>query len=197
MTKTTRRAVLTAIAALPMLSAKAYALTENQAIDLVNKMSADIKATVNSGKQDAAMYDAFEQLLMKYADMAIIARFALGAAARGASESEINAFIDAFAGYLSKKYGKQFPQFIGGDIKVVSAKADDRGVIVTAKASLKGQSPVSVDFHVSDRSGTPKAFNVIIEGVNLLTTERTEIGAMLDQQKGSIPNLTKALAARG
>jgi phospholipid transport system substrate-binding protein len=34
-------------------------------------------------------------------------------------------------------------------------------------------------------------FNFFIEGVNLLLTERTEIGAMLDQRNGNV----RALAA--
>ena len=33
-------------------------------------------------------------------------------------------------------------------------------------------------------------FNLVIEGVNMLTTERTEVGAMLDQAGGSVPKLT-------
>ena len=32
--------------------------------------------------------------------------------------------------------------------------------------------------------------NLVIEGVNMLTTERTEVGAMLDQAGGSVPKLT-------
>ena len=62
--------------------------------------------------------------------------------------------------------------------------------VVQSVAKLKGQSPFAVDFHVSDKSGSPKVFNLVIEGVNMLTTERTEVGAMLDQAGGSVPKLT-------
>ena len=44
-----------------------------------------------------------------------------------------------------------------------------------------------------DRGGKSLFFNLIIEGVNMLAAERTEIGAMLDQAGGSIPGLTKTL----
>ncbi|MBL4767352.1 MAG: ABC transporter substrate-binding protein, partial [Rhodobacteraceae bacterium] len=48
-------------------------------------------------------------------------------------------------------------------------------------------------FLVSDKSGKEKFFNMFIEGVNLLLTERTEIGAMLDRRKGNIDQMTADL----
>ncbi|MGE4325248.1 MAG: ABC transporter substrate-binding protein, partial [Pseudodonghicola sp.] len=44
-------------------------------------------------------------------------------------------------------------------------------------------------FHVSDRTGKELFFNIYIEGVNMLLTERTEIGSMLDARQGSIDKL--------
>ena len=56
-------------------------------------------------------------------------------------------------------------------------------------AHLRGESPFEVTFLVSDRSGKDKFFNLFIEGVNMLLTERTEIGAMLDKRRGDINGL--------
>ena len=56
-------------------------------------------------------------------------------------------------------------------------------------AYLRGQSPFEVTFHVSDRSGRDLFFNMFIEGVNLLLTERTEIGAMIDRNGGDIDKM--------
>lgn len=192
-TNTTRRSVLGAIAVLPFVGLPAFALTESQATDLVEKMSADIEKTVNSGRPDSVMFKEFGKLMDKYADMGIIAQFSLGPAARSASSSELRAYTSAFKGYIAKKYGQRFREFIGGEIKVKSARADKRGVVVQAQAVIRGSSPVAVDFHTSDRSGSPKVFNVVIEGINLLTTERTEIGALLDKQGGSMSKLTAEL----
>ena len=49
--------------------------------------------------------------------------------------------------------------------------------------------PFEVDFLVSDRSGRPLVFNLIIEGVNMLLAERQEIGALLDRNSGNIDAL--------
>ena len=45
---------------------------------------------------------------------------------------------------------------------------------VTSVAYLKGRSPMEVEWHVSDKSGQSRYFNIIIEGVNMLASERAE-----------------------
>ena len=60
-------------------------------------------------------------------------------------------------------------------------------------AFLQGESPFEVTFLVSDKSGSDKFFNIFIEGVNMLLTERTEIGAMLDRRGGNVGQLISDL----
>lgn len=189
----TRRAILFGAACLAILPAATAALTASTAESLVRNLVDDIQSTINSGKSDAAILKEFERLFARYADVPTIAQFALGVPARGASAAEMRAYTDAFATYIARKYGRRFQDFIGGTVTVKGTRADRNGImIVESTANLRGQSPFAVDFHVSDRSGSPRMFNVIIEGVNMLTTERTEIGALYDQAGRDIG----ALAAR-
>jgi phospholipid transport system substrate-binding protein len=46
---------------------------------------------------------------------------------------------------------------------------------------------------VSDKAGKSLFFNIIIEGVNMLASERAEVGAMLDKRKGDIDALIEDL----
>ena len=55
--------------------------------------------------------------------------------------------------------------------------------------------PFEVDFLVSEHSGQPLVFNLIIEGVNMLLVERQEIGALLDRNSGKIDALIRELKA--
>ena len=64
---------------------------------------------------------------------------------------------------------------------------------ISSIARLKGEAPFDLRWHVSDKSGSLRFFNLIIDGVNMLASERTEIGAMLDKQKGDVDALTAAL----
>jgi phospholipid transport system substrate-binding protein len=64
-------------------------------------------------------------------------------------------------------------------------------------AKAPGQAPYAVSFMVSDRSGADKFFDLLIEGVSLIKTEQTEIGAMLDRRGGSVARLTQDLKSMG
>ena len=112
-----------------------------------------------------------------------------GPAARQVSPQQFAAYKQAFQGYIGRKYGARFREFIGSKIEVTGAKPVKSFFVVTSVAKLNGRAPMQVEWHVSDKSGSARVFNLIIEGVNMLTTERTEVGAMLDQAGGSVAKL--------
>ncbi len=196
-TETNRRAVLGlglgAAAVLVLAPAAARALTVDQARALIDEVTGQVTKVINSGASEAQMLAKFEQIFATYADVAAIARSALGPAARQASPAQMKSFTKAYQGYISRKYGRRFREFIGGRIEVTSAHPLKSYYEVISTAYLQGEAPFDLRWHVSDKSGRNLFFNLIIEGVNMLSTERTEIGAMLDQQGGDIDKLIAQL----
>ncbi|MEO0937651.1 MAG: ABC transporter substrate-binding protein [Pseudomonadota bacterium] len=195
-TNLTRRTLLAGLAS-TAIAAPALALTENEARSLVGKLVGEINTVISSGKSEAGMIRDFEGIFNRYADVNIMAQYALGADGRSASGAQKRRFADVFAGYISRKYGKRFREFIGGRIEVRSARAIRAGYEIRTTAFLRGSSPFEVTFLVSDRSGSDKFFNMFIEGVNLLLTERTEIGALIDRNGGNIDAMIQDLSRLG
>lgn len=192
----TRRGFLlagAALAALMALPRASHALDTGAARALVDSVVAEINRVINSGKSESAMYGEFRQIFMRYADVPTIARSTLGPEARQASRQQLAAFTEAFSIYMARKYGARFREFIGGEIVVRNAQPVNTFVEVNGQAVLRGQAPFAVTFLVSDRSGSVKFFDLLIEGISLLKTERTEIGAMLDARRGNIDQLTADL----
>jgi phospholipid transport system substrate-binding protein len=171
----------------------ALALTVGDAKALIGKTVGEINAIIGSGKSQTAMYGDFERVFSRYADVPAIAQRALGPSARQASRPQMAAFTKAFQGYISRKYGSRFREFIGGSIEVTDARQLKSFYEVISVASLKGQAPFDVRWHVSDKSGRNLFFNIIIEGVNMLASEQAEIGAMLDKRKGNLDALIQDL----
>ena len=169
------------------------ALTVDQARGLIDKAIAEVNATINSGKTEQAMYGDFERIFLTYADVPTIARSALGVASKSASAAQMRAFTTAYTGYLSRKYGRRFREFIGGKIEVTDAKPYKSYFEVISTATLKGQAPFDLRWWVGDKSGRQLFFNIIIEGVNMLASERTEVGALLDQSGGNLDKLIATL----
>lgn len=199
-TELTRRRLMAGFlggVAVTALAGPAAALDVAQARDLVNQVVADVNRIINSGESESAMIKDFAVMFGKYADVPIIARSALGVAARQASPAQMSAFSDAFKGYLARKYGRRFREFIGGKIEVTDARQVNSFFEVISVAKLRGQSPFDLRWWVSDKSGRNLFFNLVIDGVNMLGTERTEIGAMLDQAHGNIDALIEKLKTSG
>ncbi len=194
-----RRFVATALTGMTVvaLPLPAFALTEAQAKQLVNSVVADITRIIDSGKSENAMLRDFQKIFVQYGDVPIMARYALGADARTASSAQLRQFTKAFEGYISRKYGRRFREFIGGEVTVRNARKIKTGYEVRTSVKLRGSSPFEVTFLVSDKSGRGKFYNMFIEGVNLLLTERTEIGAMLDARGGDLNRLIKDLGKTG
>lgn len=199
-TRPTRRAILAgagALALTALLPRQALALNTDEARALVDRLVGEINAVINSGKREGAMYAEFERIFVKFADTPTIAQFCLGPAARSASAAQMRAYTDAFVGYISRKYGKRFREFIGGQITVKSAGPVKSYYQVKCNANLRGEAPFDFTFLVSDRSGQDKFFDMLVEGISLLKTEQTEIGSMLDAQRGNIDGLIAALKKAG
>ncbi|MGR3435569.1 MAG: MlaC/ttg2D family ABC transporter substrate-binding protein [Shimia sp.] len=189
---------LAAAGATALVPLPAAALTDAEARRLVDRLVGDINRIIASGRSEAAMISEFQRIFTTYADVPTIARSALGPAARTASSAQLNAYTNAFAGYIARRYGKRFREFQGGRIDVQNTrKIRNRQFEVQSVARLPGQAPFALSFLVSDQSGSLKFFNMIIEGVNLLTAEATEVRALLDRNGGDIGRLTQALNRAG
>jgi ABC-type transporter MlaC component len=79
---------------------------------------ADVLGVINSGRSESAMLRDFERIFRDYADVPIIAQSVVGPPWRSASDGDRRAFVAAFQGYMARKYGRRFRDFIGGEITV-------------------------------------------------------------------------------
>lgn len=193
-----RHFMATGVAATAVFAAQpALALTNATAKALVDKVVLDINRVIASGKPVGSMIRDFEQIFSRYADVNIIAQSTLGADSRRASSAQMRAFTEAFKGYIARKYGKRFNEFAGGKIEVKDVRPVKSWHEVRSTVYLRGEAPFDVLFLVSDRSGRDLFFDMVIEGVSLRLSERTEIGAMLDRRQGNIDALIKDLRQAG
>ena len=114
-----RRSFLTGFGAAALAAPTALqALTENTASKLIDSLIGQISKVIGSGKPEAAMFRDFESIFQRYSDTSYIAAYALGVDARRATAAQKKAFSAAFQGYISRKYGRRFREFIGGRLEV-------------------------------------------------------------------------------
>ena len=191
----TRRAFLGSVVILSLSPLPALAQDVTASRALVDQLVAEVNAVIASGQAEDAMIRQFAQIFQAYADAPTIARYSLGADARAATPDQMSRYTQAFSNYVARKYGSRFREFVGGDIVVEGAQVVPNGVEVTTTAIFQNEAPFRVDFWVSEATGRPRFFNIVIEGVNMLLSERTEVQAMLDQRGGDLERLIADLNA--
>lgn len=182
---------------LAMMPIPAHAQNVEAARAHIQRAVDEVYRVINAGEPAERMFARFEDILSRYADVDVMARSALGPAARQTPPAEFAAYRQAFQGYIGRKYGRRFREFIGSRVEVTGARPLKSFVAVTSVAHLRGRAPMEVEWHVSDRSGQIRFFNIIIEGVNLLSSERAEIAALLARQRGSVAGLAAELRQAG
>ncbi|MEM9717057.1 MAG: ABC transporter substrate-binding protein [Pseudomonadota bacterium] len=174
-------------------AAPALAVNANDASALVTRAVADVQSAIGSGKTGNALFREFRKIFDNYADVPLVAAGSLGVAWRSASDSQKSRYIAAFREYLAKKYGRRFNEFSGSEFDVKGTSKTKRGFSVTTDVSLASGSTLEVDWQVRDVKGSPLIFDIVIEGISMLVTERGEIGAMLDARGNDLDRLIRDL----
>ena len=156
----------------------------------------EVLGIINSGQSESQVLPRFKTLFGRYADIPTIARSVLGPPYRAASGGQQRAFNEAFQNYMSSKYGRQFNDYRGADITIVRVReAGNAQFLVESQVRQPGKSPFALEWHVFDSGGRPKVFDLIIEGIRMISSEREEVRAMLEAERGDLAALTRRLNA--
>ncbi len=190
-TKLSRRVLLAGSAA--FIATPSLAINASSAETLITKVVDQINSIINSGKSESRMFNDFENVFAKFADVPIISASVVGPPWRSASNSQKRAFQKAFTRYMAVKYGRRFREWIGGKISVDRAEPWKSHFQVHTQAVMQGHAPFTVIFRVSGKSGKDLIFDMIIEGISLLKTEAVEVRATYDANGRDLGRTTKAL----
>ena len=149
---------------------------------------------------EAERRDQFRALLLQLTASRRIALFALGPFASGAKPSELDAFVEAFTNHTVALFEKGLSRYEGQALKVTGSTdraADDSTVQadVIGPGRSNGQA-VNVAFRVrANEIGVLVVTDIVVGGLSLATIARVEIGALMLQCNGSIPELSNRLNA--
>jgi phospholipid transport system substrate-binding protein len=132
----------------------------------------------------------FRELFQADFDGPGIARFVLGRYWRSASSEEREEFLKLFEDYVVFVYGTRLSSFNGETFKVRGSRADEGGVVVaTDILSPGGEGPMKVDWRLVTDNGAFKINDVIIEGISMMVTQRSEFASVIQRHGGQVSGL--------
>ena len=195
----TRRFVLTIISlliALPSLTAAPKVIAADASV-FMNELWHHAVEVLSKKLPQSERLTRFRELFHADFDGPGIARFVLGRYWRSASEQEQQEFLRLFEDYVVFVYGTRLSNFNGETFKVRSSRTDDSGTVVSSDiVGPSGEAPIKVDWRLITDKGAFKINDVVIEGISMLVTQRSEFASVIQRHGGQVGGLLTMMRER-
>ncbi len=184
------------------LFAASVSAQEMKPDELVKKVTDEVLAAVKSDKQLAAgdkqkALKLAEEKVLPHIDFEEATRLAVGRAWREASKEQKGELTTEFRRMLVRTYSSAISAYEGQTMKVqpVHMKPGETDVTVHNQYIRPGGGkPVQLDYQMHKTPDGWKIYDIIVEGVSLVLTYRSEFDAVVKQQ--GVDGLIKRLAEK-
>lgn len=181
-------------------------LTKTIAAELLAPQQAieSASAQLKQNMQDPAFTKDFakitqfvESVIYPHVDFNRISALVLGKIWKDASQDERARFKQEFQTLLVRTYSRAFVEFKDWSVRFLPLKlgAADKKVVVRTEILQPGLQPIGVNYRMVLSNGQWKVYDIMIEGVSLVTNYRTTFQNDF-QNKGSLAAIIDGLAAR-
>lgn len=149
--------------------------------------------TITTAKQKAE----FRKLLNRNFDLNTIARFSLGRHWRTANKAQRDEYVLLFKDMIVEVYSQRFSDYEGQTLTVTgSRKEGEKDILVHSLLEQDAGPDVKVDWRVRKRDGRYKVIDVIVEGVSMALTQRSDFSSVVQRGGGDMEALLAHLRER-
>ena len=151
--------------------------------------------TMSQGERESA----FRKLLHEHFDVPAMGRSALGRYWRVATPEEQSEYMSLFEDLIVATYAARFRDYGGENLDILSASktagSEDNAVLVQSQISRNVTKPIRLDWRVAANS-PPKIVDVVIEGVSMIQTQRSEFTSVIVRNGNKVAGLISELRAK-
>lgn len=128
-------------------------------------------------------------------DMHAITRYVLGRYWQQATPAQQTEVIGLAKEYVVQLYAERFKDYSGVQVRIAGERPEQGWTIVQSIIDQPdGKPQVRLDWRVEPSQGKPAVTDMIIEGVSMVTTQRSEFASVIRQQ--GVDGLIKLLKQR-
>lgn len=138
-----------------------------------------------------------EETIYPHVDFDRISALVLGQNWKNAKDDEKKRFKQEFQTLLVRTYSRAFIEFKDWSVKFLPMTKDENPskVIVNTQVLQPGLKPITVNYRMLEAKGEWKAYDILIEGVSLVTNYRTSFKTEIEKT-GSLASVIDMLAKR-
>jgi phospholipid transport system substrate-binding protein len=152
-----------------------------------NMATRGIEFLGNPKMDEGAKKKEFAKLLRDSFDMETIGRFALGTSWRRMTEAQRKEYLGLFREMVINVYSARFSDYKGQKFETRSNRTiDDKDTLVTSFIVPADGPEVQVDWRVRYKDGRYRVIDVIVEGVSMSVTQRSDFAAVIQRGGGDV-----------
>ncbi len=135
------------------------------------------------GVQRGDKEEQVRSLLAENIDIDRIGRFVLGRAWRSASAEHLNQFQTLFRDFVLRTYARRLGGYSGQAFEIAGARpVGKKDVLVSTRLSRPSGPPIEIGWRVRNGPNGHKILDVVISGVSMAVTQRSEFRSVLSKQ---------------
>lgn len=184
----TRRGSLAAIAGLLLLlpglpgAAGAQPTTE-AAQAFIRSLGDEVLAIMRQDLGEEQRLAELRRVLNQATDLDLVGRLVLGRYWRTATEEQRAEYTDLFRQYVMQNLASRLGTYRGESYNVAGAQVvDDRDAVVSTRITRPGATPLRVDWRLRSADGDFAIIDVVVEGVSMVVTQRSEFASIIGSQ---------------
>jgi phospholipid transport system substrate-binding protein len=169
--------------------------------ELVKKVTAEVMAAIKSDKQLASgdkqkALKLVEEKVLPHVDFEEATRLAVGRGWKQANPEQQKRLVTEFKNMLIRTYSNAISAYEGQEMKVQPSrvKPGDTDATVRNQFIRPGGKPVLIDYSMRKTDQGWKIYDIVVEGVSLVLTYRSEFDAVVKQD--GIDGLIKRLSSK-
>lgn len=169
-----------------MATRPAVAADANAASKYIETLANETLATISDkGLSKDQKQTKLETLFSGNVDIPWVGKFVMGTFWRQATDDQKSRYLQHYQTFIIRHYTSRFTDYTSGTFKMTGAKDDGEGeftVSMTIQGAEANSQPVLVDYRVRTADkGAFKIFDINVEGVSMITTQRSEFSSVLNQ----------------
>jgi phospholipid transport system substrate-binding protein len=165
-------------------SGGAEAATKEDATKFVSNLSSQALKTLGANNVPLNQKEKnVRELLSHNFDLNLIGRYVLGAAWRKASADQRSQYQSLFKEFVLRTYSRRFGGYAGQAFTVTGAKPiGKKDILVSTKIARPSGPPILAGWRVREKNGAHKILDVVVAGVSMVVTQRSEFRAVISKQ---------------
>ena len=139
--------------------------------------------------------ERFRGMLRNGFDIDGVSAFLLGPFRRQATSNDLSSFREALEDNVVATYAWRFGSYNGQRFEVLGTRDGrrKRKVVSSVIEAADGSDSIAVDWVLSPVDESWRIFDIVIEGLSMLVTQRDEYASVIRRNGGKISALTEAL----